>query len=231
MIANPAMLALGALSALLVAALGLECFGAGEAPAPRPAPALPPIAVAAAPVPLPPPPALVDTILARPLFQASRRPPAVSATPVAGRPAGLPRLTGVMSSSKGKRLIFAPGPDGKPVVVAEGGHIGPYQVKSIGAGSAEVLGPEGLKTLRPAFDATNINTPAGAVLAGPADRNPILDLMSAANRNLVPQPAPAVAAFGARAAANSAGPFSATGPGMRLNGSGPSPATTPGLQP
>jgi hypothetical protein len=130
-----------------------------------------------------------------------------------------------MASGLTKRLIFAPGPDGKPVVVTVGGHIGAYVVQSIGVGEAVVTGPEGSKTLHPAFNATDINTPSGMVANGSNERNALLELM----RNGGTMPAMGNGAFGARSAAASPNAPSVTRAGSPT--ASPSHATTPGIQP
>ena len=92
----------------------------------------------------------VTAVLARPLFDPRRRPPmagsAVSPT------AGLPRLTGVIVGTFGRRAIFAGPPGGRSLVVQEGEQIEAYVVQSIGPGETVVLGPEGRRVLHPAFD-------------------------------------------------------------------------------
>jgi hypothetical protein len=118
--------------------------------------------------------ARVAAILARPLFQPTRRPPAVPATEAAG-PSALPRLAGVLVSRAGRSVIFEGGADGKPVVVGEGGRIGAYVVTSIGDGEAVVTGPGGARTLHPAFGPPGATQPAAApVSAGQAN---LLDLL------------------------------------------------------
>ena len=110
----------------------------------------------------------LTTILERPLFQPSRRPAAVD--PAATALDKLPRLSGVMISRAGKWLIFD-GPGGKPIVVTEGGHIGPYVVRSIGDGQATVAGPAGLLTVRPSFG----NAPASVAVAQPSILDQLLN--------------------------------------------------------
>ncbi len=115
----------------------------------------------------------VDTILARPVFAASRRPPPRGSASVSG-PTALPRLTAVLVSGRGKTVIFAGGPNGKPVSLGEGGSIGAYVVQSIGVGQATIAGPDGVHVLRPMFDGTAAGaTPNSPVAARPS----ILDLL------------------------------------------------------
>ncbi len=94
---------------------------------------------------------LVDAILSRPLFVASRRPAATLAAPAAP-PANLPRLAGIMVDGGRRRVIFAPAEGGRPVVAQEGAQIGAYTVQSIEAGQVTLSGPSGAQVLRPTFD-------------------------------------------------------------------------------
>ena len=100
----------------------------------------------------------VAIILARPLFNPSRRPDAVAA-------AGLGRLTGVTMSPAGKNAVFAGPAGGKPVVVGEGAYIGEDVVNSIDADAVTVIGPEGQRVLHPAFDPSPPSPPKQAVPA------------------------------------------------------------------
>ena len=106
----------------------------------------------------------VATILARPLFSATRRPPAPAPASEHTAPE-LGRLSGVILSPAGKRAIFAGTGGGKPVVVEEGARIGEYVVTSIGFDAVTITGPGGQRTLNPAFDP---NPPKPVTLARPA---------------------------------------------------------------
>jgi hypothetical protein len=91
----------------------------------------------------------VATILARPLFSPSRRPPAVGASSTA---TSLTRLTGVILSPAGKNAIFA-GPVGaKPLVIGEGDRISRFLVERIEVGAVILTGAEGEQVLHPAYD-------------------------------------------------------------------------------
>ena len=68
-------------------------------------------------------------------------------------PAGLPRLTGIMIGPFGRSAIFA-SDGGKPIVVAEGGHIGRWIVRLIKVGEVQVVGPDGARSLRPSFQSS-----------------------------------------------------------------------------
>lgn len=89
------------------------------------------------------------TILDRPLFSPSRRPPQAAPQGKAAGPA-LPRLTGVLVSASGADAIFAT-PGKKPILARPGDRVGPYLVRSIRAGEVTVLGPSGVAVLHPTF--------------------------------------------------------------------------------
>jgi hypothetical protein len=102
--------------------------------------------------------ALAATILARPLFNRDRRPPAapgVAALP----PNDLPRLAGILVSPFGNTAIFAAVDGGKPMVVSEGSHVGQFVVKSIDLSQVMMIGPEGQRLLHPSFDGASAPLP------------------------------------------------------------------------
>lgn len=163
------------LGALLAVAITLELTGGVAddggmiASTPRPAPALPSRA-AALPVPEEDRQALVDGILARPLFATTRRPADAPAAGPAPTPASLPRLAGVLVHGGSRSAIFAATGSGKPAVVQVGGRVGGYVVQSIEAGQVTLAGPGGSQVLRPAFDARPQGAAAGPPGAAPATR-------------------------------------------------------------
>ncbi len=93
-------------------------------------------------------------MLDRPLFSPARRPPAPAV--VAAAPAAvalpLPRLTGVLIDGAVRRAIFA-GPAGKPLLVQEGAVIAGMTVRDIRPGQVTLEGAQGMRTVRPSFDA------------------------------------------------------------------------------
>jgi hypothetical protein len=122
----------------------------------------------------------VATILDRPLFKVSRRPPPGSAAGIS-RGTGLPRLSGTLVTSSQRSAIFA-GPGGaKPVVIAEGAKLGSYTVQSIGAGRVVLIGPDGPVMLKPSFDTAPVAAmaaiaePSLLIPAAQADRQSLLD--------------------------------------------------------
>ncbi len=108
------------------------------------------------------------TILARPVFSPTRRPPAetVAPTPAPERgPAALPRLTAVLVGPFGGRAIFAATDGGKPLVVEAGDRVGEFRVQSIETGQVTLIGPEGVRQLRPRFasaEPADVAAPKGA---------------------------------------------------------------------
>ena len=93
----------------------------------------------------------VATILARPLFSPTRRPPPAEAAAKAA-PAALPRVAGILIDGGSRRVIFAAKPGGRPVIAGEGMVIDGYKVVSIAPGQVDVAGPHGRQILHPTFD-------------------------------------------------------------------------------
>jgi hypothetical protein len=131
-----------ALMAVLVGLLGWECLPGPDDPSVvLPAAAPPVIAPEAAAAPVA---TWVDSILARPLFAADRRPKVlVSGVPAnrAGVPEVLPRLAGTVRSNNGLMAIFAlagtaPNAAQKPVVVGRDGIVAAWTVVEIVDGGA-----------------------------------------------------------------------------------------------
>ena len=88
-----------------------------------------------------------QTILARPLFNANRRPPAAAGDTSAA--SGLPRLSGILVRGDFRRAVFETEGGGKPVVIGAGGRVGPYVVRTIAATAVTVFEADGDKTLHP----------------------------------------------------------------------------------
>ena len=149
---------LAALGAGLVAALAVEIaapepgpLGIGSVPA-----ASVPGNVAAAPA-IGAEGLRVSSILARPLFDRSRRP---SST---GRPvAGVLRLTGVVVGPSGREAIFEPVAGGKPLVVSEGERVNGALVRVIAPGAVLMVDESGAHLISPAYESG-----APAVATGP----------------------------------------------------------------
>ncbi len=97
-----------------------------------------------------------ETVLARPLFSADRRPETLGRD----HATGLARLAGIIISGDSRSAIFAA--DGhKPEILSEGGEIGGYRLLHISSDSVELAGAAGMLTLHP-------NVPAAAPVAAAA---------------------------------------------------------------
>ena len=97
--------------------------------------------------------ALVATALSRPLMDPTRRPrtivtPAVAASIVSAEGTDLPRLSGVIITPDGRRAIFTPA-TGKPLVLAEGDHVGHAVIKTISPNQVILTGSEGDEVIHP----------------------------------------------------------------------------------
>ncbi|MGH7079575.1 MAG: hypothetical protein ACREFU_15950 [Acetobacteraceae bacterium] len=99
--------------------------------------------------------ATVASILARPLFNRSRRSEGGKA-PVAG----VLRLTGVVVGPAGREAIFEPVGGGKPLVVFEGERVNGAVVRVIAPGAVLMIDGRGAHLISPAYG------PAGAALPG-----------------------------------------------------------------
>jgi hypothetical protein len=105
------------------------------------------------------------TVLARPLFNQSRRPDAAPADPSAHANDSV-RLAGVVTGPFGKRAIFS-SKDTKPVIAVEGSRIGDFVIRSIEPNHVVVEAENGLRTLKPSFTDAPATPPAAAAMAAP----------------------------------------------------------------
>jgi hypothetical protein len=107
----------------------------------------------------------VDAILARPLFEPSRRPPAVTTASSIGGP-GFPRLTGIIILPQRREAIFAVPGKTQPIVVAAGSRLDGVLIKTIDAGEVVIVDARGARIIRPAFAPTTSQpaAPSAAVL-------------------------------------------------------------------
>jgi len=160
-----------ALLAVLLLELGCILHGLARLTVAKGEPPLPqPVALHAA---LPKrAPVRTEAMLARPLFTPGRAPSRGVHAP-APEPAAPPRLTGLIVAEQRGRAIFA-GPDGKPVVMGEGGRLGPFTVLAVRPDGVDLSGPPGPRTLRPSSDAAlraqAVYKPAVLALIGPDRR-------------------------------------------------------------
>jgi hypothetical protein len=95
------------------------------------------------------------TILARPLFNASRRPVQVA---VSDMDVSLPRLSAIIVNGGVRSAVFDSGGP-KPLVLTAGGSIGSYRIETIAPDNVDLLGPDGQVTLRPQFTTGAAATP------------------------------------------------------------------------
>jgi general secretion pathway protein N len=140
----------------------------------------------------PRPEELVATVLARPLFSSTRRPPQDAPSGAAAdSDLNDARLTGIVTTPRHRLAIFAVTGD-KPLRVAEGDAVSGWRIESITPREVSLSGPSGTKTLQPKLD-TNLAPPPGQPPVGqPGGRVPT---PPTAGRPRPPMPgaAPAVA--------------------------------------
>jgi hypothetical protein len=105
----------------------------------------------ALPEPGPRPEAMVAEILARPLFNSTRRPPPRSDGPAADSGLSDTRLTGIVTAPGHRLAIFVPN-GAKALIVSEGDTVGGWRVENITPREVSLSGPEGTKTLQPKID-------------------------------------------------------------------------------
>ncbi len=103
------------------------------------------------------------TILGRPLFTPSRRPPAEAA-----QVTGALRLTGTIVGPDGPRAIFEPQEGGRAMVVREGERVGGALVRAIAPGKVFIVDGSGLRLLQPSFTSSAENLLGGAEPSFPA---------------------------------------------------------------
>jgi hypothetical protein len=109
---------------------------------------------------------MVATILARPLFSATRRPAARGDQPAADTAFADTRLAGIVTEPGRRFAIFAP-TGAKPLVVVEGDTVSGWRVDSITPGEVSLSGPGGTKTLQPKIDPNLAPPPQPIAAAAP----------------------------------------------------------------
>ena len=139
----------------------------------------------------PRPEELVATMLARPLFSSTRRPPQDAPSGAAPDDLTDARLTGIVTTPLRRIAIFAVSGD-KPLKVAEGDDVSGWRIESITPREVSLSGPSGTKTLQPKLDPNLAPPPGQPPIGQPGGRVPT---PPAAGRPRVPVPgaAPAVA--------------------------------------
>jgi len=111
--------------------------------------------------------ALRNILLSRPLFDPTRRPPALpEKNPTA--PVNIPRLSGIIVTPTNKIAIFSPAM-GAPIIVYQNSRFGPFTVLAISDANVTIKGPGGVIVLRSNFTdlaEPAISTAKTTVLAG-----------------------------------------------------------------
>jgi hypothetical protein len=95
--------------------------------------------------------AMIATILARPLFSATRRPPPAADAPTEDAAFADTRLAGIVTEPGHRFAVFAPA-GAKPLLVKEGDMVSGWRVDSITPLAVSLSGPGGTKTLQPKID-------------------------------------------------------------------------------
>lgn len=115
---------------------------------------------------------LVSTILARPLFSSTRRPPPIADNDVSSTfELGGARLTAIVIAPDERIAIFDM-KGAKPLVLNEGQTVSGWRVDSITPSEVSLVGPGGLKTLQPKLNpsptvSSNSAAPASSVPPAP----------------------------------------------------------------
>lgn len=125
--------------------------------------------------------AMVAAILARPLFSATRRPPARNDGPTADSSLDDARLAGIVTEPGHRFAIFAPS-GAKALIVTEGDTVSGWRVESITPREVSLSGPDGTKTLQPKIDPTLAPPAPPAVTAPPSPGRPINPAAAASPR-------------------------------------------------
>lgn len=116
---------------------------------------------------------LVQTALAQPLFNPTRRPPDTGGGPRAAEPELLNvRLTGIVLEPERRLAIFAV-PGSKPQSRSEGETINDWRVESIGPSQVSLSGAAGTMVLEPKFDPTLVRTQPVAAAPPPNPLFPV----------------------------------------------------------
>jgi general secretion pathway protein N len=115
---------------------------------------------------------LLTTILARPLFSSSRRPPqSAAAGASADSDLADTRLAGILTEPGRRIAIFAVSGD-KPLRVAEGDAVSGWRIESITPREVSLSGPTGTKTLQPKLDPNLAAPPNQPAAPKPGGRLP-----------------------------------------------------------
>lgn len=115
---------------------------------------------------------LLATVLARPLFSSTRRPPQTASTEAATDSdlAGT-RLTGIVTEPGRRIAVFAVN-GAKPLRLGEGEDVSGWRIESITPREVSLSGPSGTKTLQPKFDPSLAPPPGQPPPVNPRARFP-----------------------------------------------------------
>src|SRR5215469_396237 len=133
---------------------------------------------------------LLTAILARPLFNSTRRPPETAPTAATDSDLAGTRLAGIVIDPRRRLAIFAVNGD-KPLRLGEGEAVSGWRIESITPREVSLTGPAGTKTLQPKMD-PNLGRPPGQPTGTPGGRLPTLPTTAAA-RPPIPAGAPGAA--------------------------------------
>jgi general secretion pathway protein N len=115
---------------------------------------------------------LLATVLSRPLFSSTRRPPPTAANDSqSSADLGDTRLTGIITEPGRHLAIFAVN-GAKPLRLTEGEAVSGWRIESITPREVSLSGPGGTKTLEPKIDPSLAQGPAPAPV-NPAARPPV----------------------------------------------------------
>jgi general secretion pathway protein N len=130
---------------------------------------------------------LLATVLSRPLFSSTRRPPQSAASDgPSSADLGDTRLTGIVTEPGHHLAIFAV-KGANPLRVTEGEAVSGWRIESITPREVSLSGPGGTKTLEPKVDPNLVPPPAPTSAANPVARPPVQPPVAAA-----PPPRPGV---------------------------------------
>lgn len=115
---------------------------------------------------------LLATVLARPLFSSTRRPPPTAANDgPSGADLGDTRLTGIVTEPGHRVAIFAV-KGAKPLTLTEGEDVSGWRIDNITPREVSLSGPGGTKSLEPKIDPNLAPSPAQAPGVNPGARLP-----------------------------------------------------------
>jgi hypothetical protein len=116
---------------------------------------------------------LLATVLSRPLFSSTRRPPQSAASDgPSSADLGDTRLTGIITEPGRHLAIFAVN-GAKPLRLTEGEAVSGWRIESITAREVSLSGPGGTKTLEPKVDPSLAQGSAPPPPVNPAARPPV----------------------------------------------------------